>query len=474
VLLGVIESAELGVVLPNGKQVVIKMSDDGLHLDGAPNDGEFGANFASLDPGNYLTQAIVTGTTPEGKRFIRTAQHLMQISALEMKLTGISYLHYNQPKTKTNIELLIDIDDIKLKSYPEEMLTVRAYAEVYGSTSDGLHYIPVAWVQAMVDPVDIYGKTSVVVLDLEENWVKMANAYPPFQLRNVMIQDRDTNAILSERKIVFVQPLSNLQNLNDRLNTMSAVSEISEKMRVGPRPTIYSKQNSSTVAAGGKLLLVHGYCSASVWPPQDFTDYVVFEDYVQSRSNDEFALLIKKQGDQYPSFSVAAHSQGGLASLHLKTYYWSALDSSPRGPGASSRAIQSIGSPYRGCSLAGLLADIGWLFGFGCGSNFDLSTDGATLWYSKIPKHASGPESDVYYYTTIYDDSWWISGYCVTAANLILYTPNDGTCEIKNSKLTSGHFMGTTIGQCHTSGMRYPGQTYDKARNKEININASR
>jgi len=255
----------------------------------------------------------------------------------------------------------------------------------------------------------------------------------------------------------------------NRLSLANVVTQITEKMSVGPRPAKFSKPNNASAAAGGKLLLVHGYCSAPVWPPQDFTEAVVFEDFSKSRSNDQFALLIKKLGDNYPSFSIAAHSQGGLASLHLHTYYWSALESSSQG-----RMIQSVGSPYRGCSLAGTLADVGWFFGFGCGSQFDLSTDGASLWYSKIPKQSTGPEKEVYYYTTIYDDSWWISGYCVTGANYILYTPNDGTCEIKYSKLTSGNALGTTVGQCHISGMRYPGQTYDAKRNKEINALASR
>jgi len=263
-------------------------------------------------------------------------------------------------------------------------------------------------------------------------------------------------------------------------NAAGAVIEITEEMRFGKRPDFYNlnaQSNSKYVnyyknltAGNGKLLLVHGYCSGPVWPPQDFTNAVVFQDYSKSRSNDEFALMIRSFGEQYSSFGIVAHSQGGLASLHLKTYYWSGLDIASTGQ----RLIQSVGSPYRGCSLAGVLASIGALFGFGCGRNFDLSTDGAALWYSKIPKFQDGPEKTVYYYTTRYDEGWWIFSNCVTAANLVLYAPNDGTCELKFASLTSGNNMGTTQGWCHASGMKYPPQCSDPSRNKIMDSAAAR
>jgi len=138
------------------------------------------------------------------------------------------------------------------------------------------------------------------------------------------------------------------------------------------------------------------------------------------------------------------------------------------------RAIQTVGSPYRGCSLAGALADLGWLFGFGCGSNFDLSRDGASLWYSKIPKFVGGPQSSVYYYTTRYTNNWWFFSNCVTASNLILSKPNDGTCELKYAMLDNGNGQPTVEGWCHASNMKYPPQTSDPSRNKEMSMYAGR
>ena len=66
-------------------------------------------------------------------------------------------------------------------------------------------------------------------------------------------------------------------------------------------------------------------------------------------------------------------------------------------PQENGRVIQSIGSPYLGCPLAGILALIGEAFGILCGNNDDLTYDGAERWASKIPMEKS---AEVYYYTT--------------------------------------------------------------------------
>ena len=75
--------------------------------------------------------------------------------------------------------------------------------------------------------------------------------------------------------------------------------------------------------------MVHGYCSSDdPFTTDEFTNYAVFRDYDQSRDTDEFAQLI----DQYArsqdinAYSIVAHSQGGMAALHLLTYYHSGLD----------------------------------------------------------------------------------------------------------------------------------------------------
>lgn len=181
------------------------------------------------------------------------------------------------------------------------------------------------------------------------------------------------------------------------------------------------------------------------------------------------------------------HSQGGLVFLHLHNYYWTGLENAK-----GKRLIQSVGSPYQGCSGAGSAANLIKIFGVACGANNDLTTDGAKLWLSGISANA---RKDVYYATTTYQQGKLFGDYCNMAVNLILQWPNDGTTETKYAELPSG---GNSLGNkevkslffflkavvlkkneqfqkwCHTTGMGYPPQYTDSARNKDFNANAAR
>src|SRR5699024_4273680 len=97
---------------------------------------------------------------------------------------------------------------------------------------------------------------------------------------------------------------------------------IDESMLMGPRPD----DIVSAKGVGKRLLLVHGYCSGGVWPASQFSTASTFLDANKNRSHDAFARLIQSYGNTWNSFGVVAHSQGGAASLHLYTYYWSGLD----------------------------------------------------------------------------------------------------------------------------------------------------
>ena len=153
------------------------------------------------------------------------------------------------------------------------------------------------------------------------------------------------------------------------MRAKSEFAEITDEMRMGVRPAKYNTDN----AVGGKLMLVHGYCSGgNPFPVSQFSNYIVFSDPNKNRTHDQFANLIKNFGAAYPSFGIVAHSQGGAASLHLYTYYWSGLDYATGG----SRLIQTVGTPYQGTALAGNLAALGSVFGAGCGTNYDLTLFG--------------------------------------------------------------------------------------------------
>ena len=67
------------------------------------------------------------------------------------------------------------------------------------------------------------------------------------------------------------------------------------------------------------------------------------------------------------------------------------------------RIIQTLGTPYRGTPLAGILAFLANLFfDYACGYNENLTYSGAERWLSKIPLET---RKEVYYYTTQVSDA---------------------------------------------------------------------
>jgi len=117
------------------------------------------------------------------------------------------------------------------------------------------------------------------------------------------------------------------------------------------------------------------------------------------------------------------------------------------------------------------MANLGEIFGVGCGSNNDLSLDGSKVWVSSI---SPATAQKVYFYSTTYEQGGFFGDYCNMPINLILQWPNDGTTEIQYCKLPGATYLGNTQKQCHTSDMKYPAQYTDSKRNQEINANAAR
>jgi len=52
--------------------------------------------------------------------------------------------------------------------------------------------------------------------------------------------------------------------------------------------------------------------------------------------------------------------------------------------------VRFTSSPHLTCLSPLALAGVGGLFGLGCGSNYDLTRDGAKLWSASIPTSATG------------------------------------------------------------------------------------
>ena len=436
---GAIRSVEGEIRTPDGAMQKLSFSGN--------SEGLFNGNFVPQNAGQYLVQITVRGVSPKGENFIRTSEQLIQV------LSGNARLGRS---VETNL-----IDDTRLQiNIPVSGLDagrkVIAYGEIWASNADG-EEIPVAWISGM-SVAEGRGRTVNLPVVFDGRWLSSANAKSGFELRSVRIQDADHFVTLAEADEIALAIPAIPENAD------GFRGEPNEEMRMGKRPENLPVEN----AVGGKLMLVHGYCAGgNPFPVSQFSNAIAFSDPNQNRSHDQFANLIRNFGASYPSFGIVAHSQGGAASLHLYTYYWSGLDSATGG----SRLIQSVGTPYQGTALAGNLAALGSIFGAGCGTNANLTYSGAASWLSGIPSWA---RAKVHYSTTSFRDVWYAYDYCNIATDLFLSDPDDGVVDRAYAQIPGANNRGHKTGWCHTSGMRDPAQTSDSARNADMNANAAR
>lgn len=452
-LAGTITRAEIEIRTPNGKIVRTEMFDDGNHGDQIAGDGIFGGVFLPQESGKYTAQIITRGTTPLGEDFVRTAEHLLIVAEREVNLSGNAFVRQTDD---TRYQLILPAEGLRAGQ------KVIAHAEVWGRDLNGREQA-IAWIGGMTIAERSFGgrNNATLPLSLDARWLVRANAESNFELRSVRVSDADSAVVLGSSENIRLPEIKVSENLRT-----GYFGEITDDMRMGKRP-----EKTTNDAVGGKLMLVHGYCSGDAWGTAasagQFSNFVKFLDLNQNRSHDQFANLIRNFGASLPSFGIVAHSQGGAASLHLYTYYWSGLDYATGG----TRLIQSVGTPYQGTALAGNLAVLGQIFGVGCGSNYDLTYSGAASWLAGIPSWA---RAKVFYHTTSFTDVWWRYDYCQIASDLLLSDPDDGVVERAYAQLPGANNLGHKTGWCHTTGMRDPAQTNDSSRNANMNANAAR
>lgn len=441
---GRIQQASLRVTSPNGDVQTLPMFDDGLHADSEANDGIYGGDFAASNEGTWLAQVVVRGTNAAGRPLIRTAEHVIPVVTPSIELaTEKASIGL---RTTENARWMLDIP-VVAKAKGQHY---RAYAEVWGQDAQG-EMKAVAWIGGMTEAQD-----DKLSLALDSRWVARSKAQGRFELRNLRIEDPDHFVSLAEASAL---PL-HLPKLDSKAYAQDI--QIDDSMRMGNRPA----QAATSKGTGSRLLLVHGYCSGDVWPASHFTNASKFLDLNANRSHDDFARRIQTFGNTWASYGIVAHSQGGAAALHLYNYYWSGLDYA-----TGSRLIQSVGTPYQGTNLAGILASLGSWFGVGCGTNSNLTYSGASSWLAGIP---TSSRAKVNYYTTSFNDRWWAYDYCNAATDLVLSDPEDGTTEKAYGQLSGAVNRGHATGQCHTTGMRDPAQYQNSSRNTTMNSNAAR
>ena len=441
---GRIQRGSLRVIAPDGSESRWPMSDDGRRGDAAARDGIYGGTFTPSTTGTYIVQVIAHGIDRNGAAFVRTAEHVVPVIAPGLKLGASRVSAVSAGGTRVNLGIPVVGNLDPARRY-------RVFAEVWGRGAAGKQ-VPVAWVGGMTS-----AQGRQLPLGFDQRWIQRAGARAPFSLRNVRIEDADYFIpVASAGALSLAVPAS-------IATSAKRSSAIDESMVMGPRPALMQTK----AGTGSRLILVHGYCSGGVWPQSQFTNASSFLDTNQNRSHDEFAQLLKNYGSTWNSFGTVAHSQGGAAALHLYAYYWSGLDNA-----TGNRLMQSVGTPYQGTNLSGIIATVGSWFGVACGSNYDMTYDGASAWLAGIPSWA---RAKVNYYTTSFKSTnWWTNDYCNFASDLVLSDPEDGTTEKAYGQLPGAVNQGHVTGQCHTSGMRDPAQYQDAGRNGVMNSNAAR
>jgi hypothetical protein len=455
-----VTSAVMEVQIPDGTDEDVQMSDtyEGLAKFGyAPNDGFYGAHIQIDEVGTYLIQASIKGwwTTATNQQipFVRSTQHIIQVSSATLELTGSASI-----RTQDAQHLLVDI------AVTGTADQIRAYAEVLGTDPVTNEFKPACWLGGIV-----ILQNGVVTLELDVNWLKLAGVNGPLKLQNVYVSDMATSFPISvaasemtiegSEKLFFEVPATPIT--------------ITKEMRVGVNPLPKPVRNS-TAPGPNSFITLPGYCSsANPWQERagDFTNTAFFSMKKGNYNHQEFALQAldysQNLNPKPQSFGLLGHSQGGCVSVHISNYFFSGVDYATGG-----YKIQSVGTPYQGCTAAGGLADLGPIFGVGCGSNTDLSLDGSKAWLSGI-----SPESrkEVAYYTTTYEQGKIFGDYCNMAINAILKWPNDGTTELNHAPLPGGALnMGNTQKECHTTDMSYPPQYRNPVRNQRMSAQAAR
>jgi hypothetical protein len=446
------------VVLTNGGLTTeLLMRDDGLHEDGAAGDGLFGALVPESIRGHVLARVEIAGSIGAESagigarsRFLRSAQLAFPVLDRTLALDGPA-------RADAVDEDHLEISIPALALGPVRRLHVSA--EVWGRDRDG-RLVPVCWLSRQLDP-QARGDTWTLPLTLDGRWLAFAHVDSELELREVRVQDPDTEVVLDRaarmRLAIGALPAA-ASRPTSSITAAMLTGNASTTLSTVPPPAAPPAGSSALVVTHPALMLVHGYCSGgSIWPAADFTQpKLEFLDPNQNRTHDQFAQLIAQQAQAagLTSFGVVAHSQGGPAALHLLTYYTSGLDLCNR-----QRRIQSASSPYQGTPLASLGA-------FACGVNNDMTLAGAATWLAGIPTWA---RSEVWFYTVSDGGS-----NCNALTSLFLTNPEDGTVEKIHCDLPGAHSMGHTTGWCHTTGMSYPAVYTDHARNAVMNSQGAR
>lgn len=288
--------------------------------------GLYEASFTPSVAGIYTSwvqwegQVQVDGVTVP---FMRTAFLLISVAEKSVRLTGNAYGVVSNQDNCSYLSLNIGLE----KQTAAKKTSYRVYGELWMSFVNAKKGdLAIGWISGLSDLVVDSKLGHMVSLKLDLS-VLLPAIEVTFSLRNVRVEDLTAYIPVTTKEKISVemdsQTVADLEKRSRGNETIeSCVEQLGKK-----------KMNSSSAGtAGSRLILVHGFCvTENPFPRTDFTSLLSL------RSNDEFARLVCEFGEQFDSFGLVGHSQGGIASLHLYTYYHSGLDA------AVSAEFQSYG-----------------------------------------------------------------------------------------------------------------------------------
>ena len=323
-------SAVMDIIMPDGN-IITKVMD--ILKDGSII-GKFipflqseNTDITSIIDTALDVMVKVTGASEDDVRMYRTVAHLIVPTLQQLFSNGKVSVGsmYSHPVTNSQM-VKFTVPVHLLKSHLGN--NYRYYTEVWGTDVNGTEKA-VCWISGLTD-IQLDNSTTEddkyidghFDIEMDTNWMIITETLFPLHFRNFSIEETSgfVELVQNNRIEIDHDPWLLMWTTDKQPEDVKITREMMEG---------YSPHISEQAAANSKLLLVHGYCtSGDSFPTDEFTDYAVFQDYEQSRDLDEFAQLI----DQYArsqdinAYSIVAHSQGGMAALHLLTYYHSGLD----------------------------------------------------------------------------------------------------------------------------------------------------
>ena len=314
-----LRNATMTVTLPDGRK-----EEHVMYKEKTP--GMMGGRFRPPMAGNYTVQLEVTGVDKEsGYEFARSLSSTLSVAAPSLNVTGSIFSDlYHHPVTGNEIILI----QVEVKWDPQSGDTYRGYAEVYATGKGGVS-VPVAWVGGLLQVKQASSSLYMLQFELDSRWLVLANATFPLTLHNLTFEEID--GFIEVVKVKQILKVSASSPLIAQWRPMMKASEvdITYEMRNGYSPYRGKNYESKSSKSTAATVLVHGFCAPfPPFPSGQFTNPVVFEHLLESHTIHDFAkLLISFTANRgLQRFSIVAHSQGGMAALHMLTYFNTPLD----------------------------------------------------------------------------------------------------------------------------------------------------